>query len=83
MEDGGKEQGRVEEMVKWGYRQLLFSEIKEEQLKAMVGLYTKARANFEANPNEREAFGQPTAHAAAIVVVANALLNLDEVIVKN
>ncbi len=49
----------------------------------MVALYTKARATYEANPKEREAFGQPTAHAAAMVVVANALLNLDEVIVKN
>lgn len=82
-EDGGKGERNVEEMVRWGYRQLLFSEIKEEQVKAMVALYTKARATYEANPKEREAFGQPTAHAAAMVVVANALLNLDEVIVKN
>lgn len=92
-DEGGKEKGgkeerkreesKVEQMVKWGYRQLLFSEIKEEQLKAMIGLYAKARATYEANPKELEAFRQPTAHAAAMVVVANALLNLDEVIVKN
>jgi hypothetical protein len=82
-EERKREERKVEEQIKWAYRQLLYSEIKQEQLTALMGLYSKARATYEANPKEREAFGQPTAHAAAMVVVANALLNLDEVIVKN
>ncbi|WP_290712596.1 DUF1553 domain-containing protein, partial [Flavihumibacter sp. CACIAM 22H1] len=110
MERGGKgdeverAEGGVEEMVKWGWRQLLFKEINKEQLGAMTSLYSKARKEFEANPEQLAEFlgkqemnagknrekipankksPATLAHKGAMIIVANALLNMDEVIVKN
>jgi mono/diheme cytochrome c family protein len=104
-EMGGKGERGVEEMVKWGYRELLFREINQEQLSAMTSLYAKALREFEANPDQlaeflgsenleanngikhgkvrKTEYAQNAAHRASLIIVANAMLNMDEIIVKN
>lgn len=80
----------LETMIKWGYQQLLFRDMNQDKLAAMMSLYNTAFKEFEATPESaRQILDRPQAkqpglaHDAALMVVANALLNLDEVVVKN
>ncbi len=67
---------------------MLYKPIKEEKLKVFEALYQQALKEFQSDTGKTTAIvgGQQEKAApatAALVVVANALLNLDEVVVKN
>ena len=74
-----------EEQIKVGYSRLLFHEISPEKLKvlsdfynATVAEYKKDNVSVQKVVNDKKG----TPEQAALVLVANALLNLDEVIMK-
>lgn len=72
-----------------GYREMLYEDISPQKLQVLMGLYNEALQQFTASPakaNEMLGLGESVKadpRDAALVVVANALLNLDEVITKN
>jgi len=74
--------------IREGYATLLFHPIGDTSLAALQQLYETAYARFSKDEEKtREMVGMENAHnnpsTAALVVVANAILNLDEVITKN
>ena len=79
--------------IKAGYRCMLYEDISAQKLQILLGLYQEALQKFEAAPAKaNEMLGLTDAtrtnandrpRQAALVVVANAMLNLDEVITKN
>ena len=73
--------------IKAGYRCMLYQDISAKKLQVLLGLYQEALARFITAPvKAKEIMGgsaKADAHEAALVVVANAMLNLDEVITKN
>lgn len=91
--------GRPERQIAAGYRRMLYKEIAPEKLKSLMGLYVEALGRFERSPTDAERMlglteddvgsagegmaSDQEAQEAALVVVCNALLNLDEVITKN
>ena len=71
-----------------GYELLLFKSISPAKLNALSSLYTTAYNKYKNDPkNTCEIIGVNDPHnnpeTAALVIVANALLNLDEVVTKN
>lgn len=71
-----------------GYEWLLFKPIPAAKLKVLTMLYNTAYTNYKNKPETAcEMIGANDEHnhpeTAALVVVANALLNLDEVVTKN
>ena len=68
-----------------GYREMLYQDIAPRKLEVLLGLYRDALGRFTASPAKGEEMlgGPGSASQAAMVVVANAMLNLDEVITKN
>lgn len=74
-----------EECIRKGYFQLLFKPIPESKLKPLVELYDEAKKEFEKEENGAMKFLNSETNDkdwAAMTVVANALLNLDEVLTK-
>ncbi|HWB94917.1 MAG TPA: DUF1553 domain-containing protein [Puia sp.] len=76
--------------IRVGYRWMLYQDIPPRKLEVLMGLYRKALGRFAASPAKAAAMlgistvaGADGDSRAAMVVVANALLNLDEVITKN
>jgi hypothetical protein len=73
------------EQIKAGYRRLLVKDISDKKLDILMSLYQKALNEYS---NDREALFKPAAaerhspEAAAMTIVANAMLNLDEVLTK-
>ncbi|MEM6377790.1 MAG: DUF1553 domain-containing protein, partial [Bacteroidota bacterium] len=70
------------------YYQVTNKEISPKRLVALEALYQEARANYEKEPALAEALLAETivedpASFAALVLVANTILNLDEVIMKS
>ncbi|SDE23306.1 DUF1553 domain-containing protein [Niabella drilacis] len=83
--EGGSE---VTAQIRKGYQLMLYKSIKEDKLKVFEELYTEALKEFKSDSGKTTAMvGGQTEKAvpgtAALVVVANAMLNLDEVVVKN
>jgi len=83
--EGGNE---VAAQIRKGYQLMLYKPIKEDKLKVFEALYTQALKEFKSDSGKTTAMvGGQTDKAvpgtAALVVVANAMLNLDEVVVKN
>jgi hypothetical protein len=71
-----------------GYALMLYKSLQPQKLAVFEELYGKAYKEFENDPlKARLMMGDSTrattAEAAALVVVANAMLNLDEVVMKN
>jgi hypothetical protein len=71
-----------------GYETLLFKPIAPAKLNALTALYSNAYNKFKRDPESAcEMIGEDNEHnnpeTAALVAVANALLNLDEVVTKN
>ncbi len=71
-----------------GYESMFFKPISEKRLNALTELYAVAVGNFTKNEKAASemigATGKPTKpETAALVVVANAMLNLDEWVNKN
>lgn len=71
-----------------GYATILYKPIPQNRLKVFEDLYTKALLTFKKDAMAASAFmgdkqKQAKPEQAAMVVVANAMLNLDEVVTKN
>ncbi len=83
--DGGSD---LKQKISKGYEWMLFKQIPEAKLNVFVNLYNKALNEFK-NDKVRtcEMIGLMNEHnnaeTAAMVVVANAMLNLDEIVTKN
>lgn len=87
-EVGGKD---LDAQVRAGYEKMVYKPISANKLNALRELYHQSIQQF--NSNTREAamlLGKPDksfqandTHTAALVVVANAMLNLDEWVTKN
>lgn len=74
----------VEEQLKAGYRYALFRDIDPEKLEVMKELYLDAKDHFEENSDAaREFTGEDDLQLAALTVVANAIMNLDEFLTKS
>jgi hypothetical protein len=78
-----KNAGKPEKAISEAYRQLLFGSISEAKKKTMLELFQNAKNEFSQNPKSLEEF-YPGAkpEEAAMAVVANALMNLDEFLTK-
>ena len=78
----------VKAQVAKGYELMLYKPLPETKLKVFVDLYNEALNEFKADDSKTcEMIGLNNEHAnpstAALVVVANAMMNLDEVVMKN
>ncbi len=84
-----KEAGKnVNDQIAKGYELMLYKSLPAEKLKIFVDLYNEALNEFKADPDKTcEMIGLNSEHTdpptAALVVVANAMMNLDEVVMKN
>lgn len=73
------------ESIRYGYRSLTFKEIPDEKLAILLTLYHDAFEVYKSDTVAAHAITNEkngTARLAAMTVVSNALLNLDEVITK-
>jgi hypothetical protein len=87
--DGGK---TVEERVTYAFRLCLTRPPREAEVKRLVELYDRARAEYAAHPKDAMQMatvplgaapeGMDTVDLAAWTVVGNVLMNLDEVFLK-
>lgn len=80
--------GDVKQQIANGYQSMMYKPISTQRLTALVDLFNASHQTFSANPEAaKELQGKKempvTANEAAMVVVANALLNLDEWLTKN
>jgi hypothetical protein len=78
----------VSQEIKDGYERATFHEANEKSLYALLNLYNSAMAQFKDDPDKTcqmvgEKGKNTNAETAALIVVANAMLNLDEVLTKN
>ena len=77
----------VQKQIAKGYELMLFKPIDKEKHALLLQLYKQSFDNFKKNGKEAEALtgvtGEEAPSKAALVVVANTMLNLDEVIMKN
>jgi hypothetical protein len=74
-----------EDQIRAGYSAIVFHPITEEKLQALHSFYNDAITTYNQNKNavfELTNDKKATPHDAAMIMVANALLNLDEVITK-
>jgi hypothetical protein len=86
MQEGGSKD--IREQIKKGYALALYKPITNAKLDALEKLYREAFAKLKNDPDKAcEMIGMMDEHnnpeTAALVVVANAMLNLDELITKN
>jgi hypothetical protein len=76
----------VEKGIAQGYSQATFREIMPEKLEALRELYEISLEEFADDPERPKNFlhfeDSPTAKIAALTVVANAIMNLDEFLTK-
>lgn len=76
--------GRVEEQIKQGYRLAMVKEIDPAKLHDLQQLYKEALLQYEKDPEAAEKMvGKKDAALAALTVVANAIMNLDEFLTKS
>jgi hypothetical protein len=78
----------ISDMINNGYSYLLYKPIAPGKLTVLLNLYNNAYERFKNNADKTcDIVGVNNEHnnprTAALVIVANALLNLDEVITKN
>lgn len=78
----------IRQKIKSAYEKALYKPISEAKLKALEALYDEALVKFKKDSKQAcELIGENDEHnkpeTAALVVVMNALLNLDEVITKS
>ena len=84
-QEGGKD---IREQIKKGYAMALYKPITSAKLDVLEKLYQEAFVKLKNDPDKTcELIGMMDEHnnpeTAALVVVANAMLNLDELITKN
>ncbi|MBC7948313.1 MAG: DUF1553 domain-containing protein [Chitinophagaceae bacterium] len=80
--------GNVQQQIAKGYEMMLYKTIPAVKLKVFVDLYNQAVDEFKKDSDQTcEMVGvnsdKNNPYVAALVVVANAMLNLDEVVMKN
>lgn len=83
--NGGKD---VNNQIAQGYQWLMYKSIPDTKLKILGNLYRTALNDYKKHPDQARQLlgGQQTdlhPETAALVVVANAMLNLDEAVTKN
>ena len=80
--------GPIEAKIKTGYEQMMYKPISENKLNALTSLYQSSLSKYQSNKKAANilvsdsTLASPT-NRAALVVVANAMLNLDEWLNKN
>lgn len=84
-DEGGKD---LAQQIAWGYKQATYKEAPEKTVQVMMNLYNESLSHFKKDKDKTcEMIGMMDEHnnpqTAALVVVANAMLNLDELITKN
>ncbi len=84
-EEGGAD---VKDQIAKGYELMLYKRLPETKLKIFTDLYNEALNEFKTDNDKACAMmgvnGEHTnSSTAALVVVANAMMNLDEVVMKN
>jgi hypothetical protein len=78
-----KENGRVEDQITNGYRMAMIKEIDAQKLQTLKRLYEEALQHFKDDPNSIKEFtGENDIDLAALTVVANTIMNLDEFLTK-
>jgi hypothetical protein len=79
-----KEADRPAEQIRVGYKLLVIHDIDQPKLAILTGLYEQALRRYQMSPAGMipVVAAEPSPALAAMTVVANALLNLDEVITK-
>jgi len=84
--EGGND---IRSQVSKGYELMLYKKIPEQKLDVFVKLYNQALAEYKKDDSAAVAFSneknknEKSAERAALKLVANSMLNLDEVITKN
>ncbi len=84
--EGGND---IRSRISKGYEMMLYKKIPQQSLDVFVNLYNQALAEYKTNDSAAAAFAkasgknQENAEDAALKLVANAMLNIDEVITKN
>lgn len=77
----------TEEGISKGYKMAMLGDIDSVKLKTLKELYNEAFLDFNKNPNNIKMFLpleiNPTADLAALTVVANSIMNLDEFLTKS
>lgn len=76
----------IRKQISWGYESAIHQPIAENKLDALENLYKKAVTEYRQSPQEADSLmGEENTPAdkAAMVLVANAMLNLDDIITKN
>jgi hypothetical protein len=80
-----KQQSVPKEQIRSGYRNILIRDISDQKLTVLEGLYNEALQKYTKDSLAAEKLAaekNATPQLAAMTIVANALLNLDEVITK-
>ena len=73
------------DQIEAGYKMLLVRDIPEDKLAVLNGLYEDALAQYRHNEEAAKNFtarDKPLPQLAAMTLVANAMMNLDEVMTK-
>lgn len=78
----------IDRQITAGYQRMMFKSITTEKLQILKGLYEQALATYRKDEENGtfmrgEQLSDKRPEAAALVVVANAMLNLDEVVTKS
>lgn len=78
----------IDQQISLGYEKMLYKPIAAAKLQTLKQLYQKALAGYRQDAVATkemagEEMKEKTPEAAAMVIVANAMLNLDEVVMKN
>jgi hypothetical protein len=75
--------GNLQASLRYGFRCCTAREPTPEELQRLEQLYRQMRARYAKQPDAaRKLVGKPDPHRAALALVANTLLNLDETITR-
>ena len=75
----------IDARLTYGYELVLFKKPNTEQLEILIAFYEKALENYQKEPESIQLLvhqSNPNPELAAMVNVANVILNLEEVLVK-
>lgn len=77
----------VDSSIRQGYKKAVLLDINEEKLHVLKELYNSSVSEFKENPKNIKEFlpyeADADANIAALTVVANAIMNLDEFLTKS